>query len=459
MTIHTLMGPGGATENKQDAILAALALALAELQTKFEAGEEVELGAVSLAALENITATLSGAIALDATTLAALESVTATVSNWPTDFPDAAALVVLNNIETLLGVQQTNGLTDAELRATPVAVSLDATTLAALETITVLVQAGQVIGLDVATLAALESITVSGSVALDAPTLAALENISASVTGIVALDAPTLAALEQITVLIAAGQIVGLDAATLTALENVVVSGTVALDAPTLAALESVTAVVSGTVALDGPTLAALENITAAVSGTVELGAATLAALENITAIVSGTVAVSNFPAEYPLPAAQVAALTPPTDGLTDVELRAAALAVVGTDFDIRNLALLQDSVRQTMRALKPASFLVAGPQTEFFAITPAAGMAIRLLRIALHVDPQLSEAIFPEIVIKLEHGGSSDTIYYDKLQQGFPWSEQCCFEGLADEKVRINISATGNYYFNFRYEEFDPTP
>lgn len=115
----------------------------------------------------------------------------------------------------------------------------------------------------------------------------------------VELDAATLAALETINVAITAGQLVGLDATTLTALENIVVSGTVALDAPTLAALESIT--VAGTVALDAPTLAALETITAA---------------------------VSNFPAEYPLPAAQITTLTPQTNALTDTQLRASAVPV-----------------------------------------------------------------------------------------------------------------------------------
>lgn len=98
-------------------------------------------------------------VALDAATLAALEDITAVVSGT---------------------------------------VGLDAATLAALESITV---SGQV-SLDAATLAALEDVTatVSGTVALDAATLAALEDITATVSGTVALDAATLAALENVTV-------------------------------------------------------------------------------------------------------------------------------------------------------------------------------------------------------------------------------------------------------------------
>lgn len=41
-----------------------------------------------------------------------------------------------------------------------------------------------------------------------------------------------------------------------------------------------------------------------------------------------GNVVVSNFPSEYPLPAAQVSTLAPQTDALTDAELRASAIDV-----------------------------------------------------------------------------------------------------------------------------------
>lgn len=57
------------------------------------------------------------------------------------------------------------------------------------------------------------------------------------------------------------------------------------------------------------------------VSGTVALDATTLAALE--------TVQVGNLPSEYPLPAAQVAALTPQTNALTNDQLRAAPIEVI----------------------------------------------------------------------------------------------------------------------------------
>lgn len=58
---------------------------------------------------------------------------------------------------------------------------------------------------------------------------------------------------------------------------------------------------------------------------TTDLSAATLAALE--------TISVANFPADYPLPASQVTTLTPQTNALTDVQLRATAVPVSGIFF------------------------------------------------------------------------------------------------------------------------------
>lgn len=82
----------------------------------------------------------------------------------------------------------------------------------------------------------------------------------------------------------------------------------------------------ASTVALDAPTLAALEQIV--VSGTVALDAPTLAALESITAVVSGSVAVTNLPADYPLPMPQFKAIQRATP---DVDQRY-EFGVVGTE-------------------------------------------------------------------------------------------------------------------------------
>lgn len=85
-----------ATNTKLDAIIA-------ELSQKLESGEEV---------------------ALNNATLLALESVNASISNFPSDFPDASVLAKLEAIRILLsGTLSVNiGLTDAQLRATAIAI-------------------------------------------------------------------------------------------------------------------------------------------------------------------------------------------------------------------------------------------------------------------------------------------------------------------------------------------------
>jgi hypothetical protein len=109
-------------------------------------GGTVELGATSLAALENITvdavisavdlspATLaaleniivSGSVSLDAGTLAALENITATISG-PIAL-DGTTLAALENITVLQGTDPwvvTGPLTDAQLRASRVPVDVE----------------------------------------------------------------------------------------------------------------------------------------------------------------------------------------------------------------------------------------------------------------------------------------------------------------------------------------------
>ena len=274
-----------------------------------------------------------------------LDALNLIIGRVPTSLEDGRLSVVLPSSQVI-------SLTTLESLATSIrdtvqgtlaiagTVALDGSTLAALETIHAVIDSGTV-ALDTPTLAALESITaaVTGSVELGATTLAALEAITATISGTVtvagtvsvgnfpvtqpvsgtiALDAPTLAALETVNAVIQSGAVVGLDSSTLAALENIVVSGTIALDSTTLTALET---------------------ITAAVTGTVDLSTSTLAALESITATLSGAVTIGNFPADYPLPDAQVTALTPQTDALTDVQLRASAVSVEDDFATVEHLA------------------------------------------------------------------------------------------------------------------------
>lgn len=104
MAVQQVRSPGGATEAKQNTIIAELSNLLTELQQKLETGQ---------------------AVPLDAATIADLQTVTASISNFPTDYPDDAAAALLAGIKAVLeGTLTTNALTDAQLRATPVPVDI-----------------------------------------------------------------------------------------------------------------------------------------------------------------------------------------------------------------------------------------------------------------------------------------------------------------------------------------------
>ena len=171
------------------------------------------------------------------------------------------------------------------------------------------------------------SIGTDGTVSLSATTLSALENItvggSVSVSNFPATQAVTGTFWQTTqpvsgTVTIQDGgntiTVDGTVTANVTFPTTQQVSGTVALDTNTLTALENINATVSGTVELGTTTLTALENVgvtgtvtvqdgggsitvdgtvSATVSGTVELGTTTLAALENTTVTISGTPTVN----------------------------------------------------------------------------------------------------------------------------------------------------------------------
>ena len=186
----------------------------------------------------------------------------------------------------------------------PIPCQLDATTLAALESV----------DLNPATLAALETTTVlqgtnpwivDGEVALDSATLAALENISIdnfpatqTVDGTVALDSATLTALENITVdSITANVTVEGE---VTVAGNVTVEGEVALDSTTLAALETITVdTVTGNVTVEGAVSVDNFPSTQTVDGTVIIqdGGGSITVDGTVDSNVTGTVSVNNFPA------------------------------------------------------------------------------------------------------------------------------------------------------------------
>lgn len=211
-------------------------------------------------------------------------------------------------------------------------------------------------------------------------------------------------------------------------------NGTVNLSAATLAALENIA--VTGTVALDAPTLAALENITVSVANWPSdyPDAAVLAKLEQVRVLLAAPLAVTgpltdaelratdvevdvtNFPADYPLPAAQVTTLTPQTDGLTDTELRAADVNVADSG--------------ERLYTHVVATVTASGDTTVH---TPAAGKAIRLRWIYAINDPAATSP--PLIKVKL---GSTE------IYRVWALSKRQLVLGAVNASLVINLTGGG---------------
>lgn len=259
-------GGGYAIASLDEDVLAKLDEVLIELQGKFE-GAPVALDAPTIATLKEVTAAITGAVdvstmpdvVIDAATVASLQQ--ATVSGEVS--LDAATIAALKSITGSVTVSGT--VTVSNPTADPETGLAKEVTLQQL-------------------LVELQSKLESGAaVALDATTLAALESVNASVTGEVSVtglqtDALTDAQLRASDVRVTfANETVTMSNPTadpetglakdvtlqsvLTELQSKLdAGGQVALDAPTLAALENINAIVSGEVTVTGLQTNALTN-------------------------------------------------------------------------------------------------------------------------------------------------------------------------------------------------------
>lgn len=144
------------------------------------------------------------------------------------------------------------------------------------------------------------------------------------------------------------------------------------------------------------------------VSGTVALDAPTLAALE--------TVQVGNLPSEYPLPAAQVAALTPQTNALTNAELRAA------------DVNTADSGEREYTHVV--ATVTAIGDTTIY---TPAAGKRVRLRWIYLINDPTAATPTLIRVMLGAQ-----------EKYRVYALSKRQMVTGPVDGPLVINLSALG---------------
>jgi hypothetical protein len=214
----------------------------------------------------NGSLTVDGTVSLSANTLAALEDINATVTGsvLVSNFPATQAVTGTfwqTTQPVSIATMPTTPVTIATMPTTPVTGTFWQATQPVSGTVTVQDGGG--------------TITVDGTVTANV-TFPTTQQVSGTVA---------------------------LDTASLTALENIGVTGTVTVQdgGGSITVDGSVSATVSGTVELGTTTLAALENINANVSGTVSIGtdgtvslsATTLSALENTTVTISGTPTVN----------------------------------------------------------------------------------------------------------------------------------------------------------------------
>lgn len=145
----------------------------------------------------------------------------------------------------------------------------------------------------------------------------------------------------------------------------------------------------------------------------------------NVT--VSGSVSVSNLPAEYPLPSAQVSTLTPQKDALTNAQLRAADVNVADS------------GEREYLHYATDITNI--GDNT---VLTPAAGKRIRIRWIYAINDPTASTPC----KIRIRFGTKPD------IYNVWALSKRQVVTGAVNEPLIVNLSATANIAFTVIYEE-----
>jgi hypothetical protein len=351
-----------------------------------------------------------GAIALDAPTLAALESITVTVAN-PTANPETglAKDVVLQAVRDRLpsaldadgGVKvhlqnpDEAGLTDVQLRATPV--------------------------------------PVSGTVTAN------LGTIDGAATEV------TLAALLTELGQKYEGGPIALDSATLAALENIVVTGSVTLDATTLAALETITV---------ANMIPAVET---GLSKTVDVQAVRdrlPAALDGDGGVKVHLVNTD----EAGLTDAQLRASAVPVSGpLTDSQLRAAAVPVSGTV--VANLGTIDGVATEATLAYSKNKFAPGIRTTQGFyfntigdniVLTPAAGMRLRVHWVGMSA----SQDNVGENLVIVKFGPAGAARYRWRMGAPGAFSHWEPIEGTTNEKLYVNLSTTDGIDVNVTWEE-----
>lgn len=103
----------------------------------------------------------------------------------------------------------------------------------------------------------------------------------------------------------------------------------------------------------------------------------------------------------------------------------------------------------ETQRISVPVSLAVTGPVSGQVIAAGVSDQKIRLLRNAGHVDPELSDGVYPLVTLRL--GGT--VVYRDKLEAGLPWSETVSFLSETGDALTIDVDQSATVYLNMRLE------
>lgn len=182
--------------------------------------------------------------------------------------------------------------------------------------------------------------------------------------------------------------------------------------------------------------------------------------------VVDGTVSVSNFPAQYPIPAAQVADLKVVTVENADFPDSGAHTLLAAIQAVLQGTLLVndghpdpqQDALTETQLRSAPVTTREAGVIARAYqavgivtdqVLIPAAGGSLIIRKFHLHADPALASGVYPLVTLKL----GPNIIFEDKFEAGLPYAEGIPIFGAPGESLTVSVSLPATIYLNVRHE------
>lgn len=314
--INSVLPDGASTAFNQVTTNTTLSSILSELQQKTEPTDTQQISATSLP-----LPTGASTSALQSTGNASLASIDAKLTS---------------------PISVTGPLTNSELRASEVPVSLTSTTISNFPAVQSIDDNGG-------------SLTVDGTVELGATSLAALENITATVSGPVDLSASTLAALENVSI------------DNFPVNQDVTVTSSVLPTGAATSALQTSGNSLLSDIDASLTTLISTDFSTEAKQDTIIVGLTDLLTELELKADLTETQPVSVSSLPLPTGASTSALQTAGNLSLSSIDTKLTSpLTVQATDLDVRNLTFAQDKIDASGSSVSiTGSVAVTGPLTD----------------------------------------------------------------------------------------------